>query len=297
MDRNKIGWAAEMACLLEVSADKPGNVSRHGDFHDMCFEDFLLSASAIGPVFRSAPSVTVGETILRAIETTRRFVEVNTNLGIVILLAPLAKAAGMCHSRDLRPAVKGVLQNLTVDDTRLTYEAIRLAGPAGMGTSERYDLSEDDIDITLLQAMDEARDRDSVASEYVTDYGITFEIGLASLRQTLHQGVGLPDAIVQTFLTILATVPDTLIARKKGIETAREVSDTALKIIENGGIFCSKNEIRKFDFALRDKKNRLNPGTTADLIAAVLFVFLIEDDFSLSVKGKEISAVDPAFVQ
>jgi triphosphoribosyl-dephospho-CoA synthase len=278
MDANQIAWAAEMACLLEVSAEKPGNVTRRHDFHDTSFEDFLISASAIGPALRNATKVSVGETILSAIQATRKFVGVNTNLGIVLLLAPLAKAAGLYPSQNLKTSVKTVLNNLTVDDTRLTYEAIRLAKPAGLGKSDRYDLNEIAVDITLIQAMEEARDRDAVSREYVTGYQITFDTGLVCLKETLNKGARRSEAIVQTFLTILAKVPDTLIARKNGMSIAQDVSDRANTILKNGGIFGDKAEIQKFDLALRDKQHKLNPGTTADVVAATLFAALLESE-------------------
>ena len=290
MDSDEIGWAAEMACLLEVSAEKPGNVTRRQDFDDACFEDFVISAAAIGPAFRCAAKASVGETILRAVRATRRFVRMNTNLGIVLLLAPLAKAAGLDRFDELRPAVRSVLKGLTVDDARLAYKAIRLANPTGMGTVKQYDLQEIDVNITLREAMEPARDRDTLASEYVTDFAITFEIGLISLQRILEQEIGISEAIVQTFLTILAQVPDTLIARKKGMEAAREVSGRAGQVLKHGGIFNEKGqeEIRKFDLALRDKGHTLNPGTTADLVAAVLFAYLVENDLRFKVQGSEV---------
>jgi triphosphoribosyl-dephospho-CoA synthase len=280
MDSDKIGLAVEMACLLEVSAEKPGNVTRRKDFNDTCFEDFVISAAAIGPAFRRATDSTVGEIILRAIRATRRFVGGNTNLGIVLLLAPLAKAAGLDHSDGLRIAVSSVLKNLTVDDARLTYEAIRLASPAGMGTVQHYDLQEIDVDITLREAMGQARDRDALAREYVTDFEITFEVGLNALQGILEQGAGMSEAVVQTFLTILTQVPDTLIARKNGMDAARKVSGHAGQVLKYGGIFSKKGkaEIKRFDLDLRDKGHTLNPGTTADITAAVLFAYLVEND-------------------
>lgn len=283
MDADKIALAAEMACLLEVNAEKPGNVTRRKDFDELCFEDFIISAAAVGAAFRRAAQVPVGETILRAIRATQRFVGVNTNLGIVLLLAPLTKAAGMDPSRELRSALGSVLKRLTVNDARLAYEAIRLAKPAGMGTVQRYDLKETDVDISLRDAMNEARDRDALAREYVTDFEITFEIGLPALQGIRKRGVGISEAIVQTFLSILARVPDTLIARKKGMKTARDVSDRAGRVLENGGIFNEKGraEIKKFDLALRDRRHTLNPGTTADLVTAVLFVYLLENDLPI----------------
>jgi triphosphoribosyl-dephospho-CoA synthase len=222
----------------------------------------------------------VGEIILGAIQATHRFVSINTNLGIVLLLAPLAKAAGLAYSESLRPRVKKVLKNLTVDDARLAYEAIRLARPGGMGKVKRFDLSETNIGITLYQAMEQARDRDALAGEYVTDFEITFELGLTAFEQSLNHGVGISPAIVQTFLSILAKVPDTLIARKNDIETAVEVSHRANRVLKQGGVFSDrgKKAIKIFDRFLRNGRHNLNPGTTADLVAAVIFVYLVEND-------------------
>ena len=295
----KIAWAAQIACLLEVSADKPGNVTRHTDFNDTCFEDFVVSAAAIGPAFQHAADTPVGETIIRAIRATKRFVAGNTNLGIVLMLAPLAKAAGLARAGGLRSAVRSVLGSLTVDDTRLTYEAIRLARPAGMGTVQKYDLQETEIDITLRQAMALARDRDTIAREYVTDFKITFEIGLESLRRNLEKGTGMSDAIVQTYLTILTQVPDTLIARKVGMEAAQRISARAGQVLKTGGLMTTegKAELKRFDTELRDEGHTLNPGTTADLTAGVLFAYLVENDLPRLFQGREIPPADPASVQ
>ena len=88
-----------------------------------------------------------------------------------------------------------------------------------------------------------AQERDSIAREYVTDFAISFEIGLPALNEALSQGCGFPSsAVVQAFLTILSTTPDTLIARKKGIESAREVSQRASETLAQGGIFTARWE-------------------------------------------------------
>jgi len=299
MDSDKISWAAEMACLLEVSAEKPGNINRRNDFNDSGFEDFIISAAAIGPAFRCAAQAPVGETILKAIRDTKRFVRVNTNLGIVLMLVPLAKAAGVAGFDALRPALGSVLRGLTVNDAHLAYEAIRLANPGGLGTVEQHDLKGADGQITLYEAMHLAQDRDSLAREYVTDFKITFEIGLTAFMTALKKGAAISEAVVQTFLSILAQVPDTLIARKKGMDIAIDISSQAAQILKYGGIFSSRGreEISQFDLALRDERHTLNPGTTADLIAAVLFVFLLENNPSPLIQGRYVSTGNPAFVQ
>lgn len=285
----KTGLAAEMACLLEVSAEKPGNVSPSHNFSDTKYEDFLISGAAIGRAFRNVADSTVGEIILRAVKDTKALTGANTNLGIILLLAPIAKAFTCPDKSGLRDRLRDVLEKLTVEDAKLAYEAIRLARPGGMGRVEQHDVNVNEITISLLEAMEQAKSRDSIAKEYVTGYDITFEIGIPALNNVINKGVSTSDAIVQTYLTILSQVPDTLIARKKGIDEARHVSDRAVEILKIGGIFSEKGRDAMKDldnFLRRGEKsfapgNRLNPGTTADLTAAVLFVYLMENDLKI----------------
>ncbi len=282
MDRltgDEVAWAAQLACLFEASVEKPGNVSPRTAFADVRFEDFAVSAGAIGPAMRDAASATVGETIARAIADTRRLVATNTNLGMVLLLAPLARAAGGAAARGgLRLALRRVLDDLTVDDARLAYAAIRAAAPAGMGTVASHDVGAGEVTVSLLEAMDAARERDSVAREYVTGYEITFGLGAQTLRRLWDEGAGFSDAVVTAFLTILSEAPDTLIARKNGAETAASVSRRAGRVLAAGGCLGEGGSARLSELAreLGDAGHRLNPGTTADLVAASLFVFLTE---------------------
>ncbi len=275
----EIAWAAQLACLFEVSVEKPGNVSPRGGFIDARFEDFATSAVAIGPALRDAGLATVGETIARAAAETRRLVATNTNLGMILLLAPLARAAARLEAAgDLRAALGRVLADLTVQDARLAYEAIRAASPAGMGEVDRHDVGEDDVTVTLRAAMDAARERDSIAREYVTDFEITFALGAGTLRRCWQDGAAFSDAVVTAFLTILSEVPDTLIARKNGAAVAEDVSRRAARVLAVGGSVSEQGRARLAELAreLGDAAHALNPGTTADLVAASLFVFLTE---------------------
>ena len=160
----------------------------------------------------------------------------------------------------------------------MAYTAIRLAGPAGLGAVEHYDVRHERLDISLRDAMALAQDRDTVAREYITSFEYTFNLGYPTLRRHWDQGHRLSDSIVQTFFTILAQVPDTLIVRKNGWLVAEKVSQSARKVLERGGIFTAEGRqaAHNFDRAVRDDKHRLNPGTYADLLTAVLFVFLTE---------------------
>ena len=274
----EIAWAAQLACLFEVSVEKPGNVSPRGGFIDARFEDFAASAVAIGPAMRDAGLATVGETIARAAVDTRRLVATNTNLGMILLLAPLARAAARLEAGgDLRAALGRVIANLTVRDARLAYGAIRAASPAGMGEVDRHDVG-GDVTVTLREAMDVARDRDSIAREYVTDFEITFALGAGTLRRCWQDGAAFSDAVVTAFLTILSEVPDTLIARKNGAAAAEDVSRRAARVLAVGGSLSEQGRARLAELAreLGDAAHALNPGTTADLVAASVFVVLTE---------------------
>ncbi len=275
--------AAQIACFIEVSASKPGNVSRHYDFHDMRMEDFLLSAAAIGPAIHRAGQASEGETILRAVQDTKRLVRPNTNLGIILLLAPLARAAIAPGSGTLRERLSRVLAGLTVEDARLAYRAIRLASPGGLGSVDEEDVATEP-EVTLRQAMALAADRDSVACEYVTDYEITFQQAMPVLHDCLQTCSSLTDATVQTALTLLAETPDTLIVRKLGWDTARTVSRQAGEVLRQGGVLTEQGRaaLAHFDTSLRDETNSLNPGATADLVTTALCVLLLEKGYSVA---------------
>ncbi len=284
---DKIGLAAELACLLEASAEKPGNVTPTYNFKDTKYQDFLISAVAIGKAFRNISNASVGETILRAVKDTRALSSVNTNLGIILLLAPFAKAYTISNN-SVRDNLKTVLKGLTVEDARLTYEAIRIVAPGGMGKVKASDINDSEVKITLLEAMGLAKDRDSIAREYIAGFEITLDIGLPVLKEAISKRVPISDAITHTFLIILSQVPDTLIARKAGKDKAKDISDQAADVLKSGGIFSEKGRIKIKDldtFLRRGEKslpdNRLNPGTTADLTAAVLFVYLMENDLKV----------------
>jgi triphosphoribosyl-dephospho-CoA synthase len=278
LEADRLTWSVHIACLFEVSTDKPGNVTWGKDFWDTRFVDFMASAIAVGPAFRNAAETPVGEIIYQAVLDTGSLASTNTNLGMILLLAPLAQAAARGHPGGLRQGVRQVLAELTVDDARNTFRAIRLAAPGGLGQAGRYDVRRNDVDITLLEAMKLARDRDSVAREYATGFEITFDLGYASLAQFWREGHRFSNSVVQTFLTLLSQVPDTLIVRKKGWGIAQRVSEQAKAVLETGGAFTEEGQraMQEFDQAIRDPRHRFNPGTTADLIAATLFVFLTE---------------------
>jgi triphosphoribosyl-dephospho-CoA synthase len=273
----QVAFAAEIACLLEVSAPKPGNVTRLADFADTRYVDFLIGAAIVGRVFRDARRVRVGSLVLETVRETQRLVGRNTNLGIALLFAPLARAALLERRAPLRSRVRAVLDSLTPADGRDVYEAIRLAEPGGLGEAERMDVRTTRRGVRLRDAMRMAMDRDSIAREYVTAFEITLTVAAPALERFITDS-GDPEAsIVQTFLTLLARAPDSLISRKCGVRVARRVSGRAAEILAAGGLFTQEGRWRlaRFDRALRRDGNRLNPGTTADLTAAAIFALML----------------------
>jgi triphosphoribosyl-dephospho-CoA synthase len=278
-----IGTLAALASALEASAPKPGNVSPGRPFRDMGYEDFLASAVAAGPELGRAGERALGETILAAVRATRRWTTANTNLGVVLLMAPLAKAAGAADRPGagevgLRGRLRAVLDATSVADARHAYHAIREARPGGLGAAPEQDL-QDEPTVTLREAMRLAAARDSVAAEYLSNFAITFDTGLPALRAARAGALGWSEAIVETFLTILAAHPDSLIGRKLGPDAAAAISARAAELLRTGGVRtpAGRAAIAAFDSALRDAHNSRNPGTTADLTAATLFVLLLED--------------------
>jgi triphosphoribosyl-dephospho-CoA synthase len=271
-----IAAAGQLACLLEVSAPKPGNVSPDRHFHDTRYEDFLASAVAIGPALAQANTTSLGRTIRRAVEDTLRWTRSNTNLGIVLLLAPLARAA-LQQQGTLRDRLGRVLAETTVEDAVEVYAAIRQARPGGLGHSAAEDVA-DRPTVTLQEAMALAAERDSIAREYVTSFARTFEIGVPALLGARREGLTWTDAAVETYLALLESGADTHIARKLGVEEAEMVSRRAREVRAAGGTRSSagRDALTQLDRELRDPRNRRNPGATADLTCAALFVVILE---------------------
>ncbi len=272
------GQCATLACLWEVSVPKPGNVHRGADFEDLTFYDFVNSAVAIGPAMDEAAKRGVGQTVLDAVLATRAAVATNTNLGTILLLAPLAVAASLDASEDdLRERAAKVLGCLNADDAAKTYEAIRAAQPGGMGEVDDMDVAAE-APADLMEAMQAARDRDLVARQYSDNYEQIFTLAIPNIEAGLAAGWSLVDSVIHTHLRLMAEWPDSLIARKCGSEVAAQSARRAAAVLEAGtsGENNYQQALSDLDFWLRSDGHRRNPGTAADMIATSLFVMLRE---------------------
>jgi triphosphoribosyl-dephospho-CoA synthase len=273
------GRLAQLACLLEVVARKPGNVHRVGDLADLHLVDFLLSAVAIAEPLDRAAAIGVGAAIDEAIAATRRVVSTNTNLGMVLLLTPLAAVpAGV----DLADGVRAVLEATTVADARAVYRAIRRAQPGGLGSAPDQDLAGEPT-MPLRAVMALAAGRDLIARQYAHGFREVLGQAVPILTEYLRDGRPLESAIVGTHLNLLACHPDSLIARKAGMEPALDVSRRAAAVLDAG--WPDREEARTrceaFDHWLRDPGRRFNPGTTADLVTATLYAGLRDGTIEL----------------
>ena len=268
------GEAAWWACITELAALKPGNVGLHGDGHDMRLEDFVASAACTA-VTLDEPGAGMGERVLAAVRATRAAVGCNTNLGIVLLCAPLSRAALLPGGRrGLRARLRRVLRETTREDTARVFEAIRLAAPAGLGDSDRHDVNAPPA-AELLAVMQAARRRDRIARQYVTAFDDVFRIGLPALREALAAGHGEAAAAAGVYLAFLARVPDTHICRKLGPPAAGDILRRAR---DWRSVFLGGPDDKRIEETLLAadgelKSRGINPGTSADLTVATLMAW------------------------
>jgi triphosphoribosyl-dephospho-CoA synthase len=298
---NHISKCLELAILLEVSANKPGNVNFSVGFYCTRVEHFLASAVAARPSFQEAANrgIAVSEKRLNVDKAGMGSIMKecvcdisvwqkggNTLLGTVMLFVPIAVAAGMTPTKTnfvfdfdrLRENLKLAVELTTPEDAVNLYEAIDIAMPSGLGTAPDLDVgnpaSKTQIlkdKVSLYEIFKLAAGYDDICSEWVNNYPITFDLAYPYLMKQLKTR-DLNTSIVHTFLKILSQHPDTFIARKAGIEKAREISSDAMKVLDQGGLGTSEGKlaILELDKKLREAGNHHNPGTTADITAATL---------------------------
>lgn len=299
MDPDLVACIAQMASVLEVSGHpKPGNVHRTQDFEDMVYEDFLLSGIVIGKTMKKAAKrglkcrekenelneINLGELIKEAVLQTDKWVDNNTNLGIIMLLTPLSAAAGCSYKFDeLKNNIHQIMLTTTSLDAINLYDAINIADAGGMGEREDLDVGSDkakdellEKDINLYKVLEISSSWDALAYELTNKMPVSFELGYPTYMK-LKNDFGINKATVQTFLTILSQKPDTLISRKYDPAVSERVRADAKIILDNGGILTPEGRslLEKFDSDLI--KQKYNPGTTADLTASSLMLALLDE--------------------
>lgn len=267
---NDVASLYRAACLAELDALKPGNAHRHAPHPRLAVEDFETSAhvSAVPLARRGAR---VGARVLGAVEATHAAVGRNTNLGIILLCAPLAAAAERAEP-DLRAALGRVLEDLDRADAAAAFRAILVAAPGGLGRAARHDVAAP-ATVCLREAMAQAAGRDRIALQYVSAFEDVYAIGAPALAAARAAGLAPRWATSAAFLAFLSAFPDTHIARNHGEDAAEAVRREAAGLRE--GLRRSDpdrsfvDRLLAFDAAL--KARDLNPGTSADLTVATLF--------------------------
>lgn len=258
------------ACLAELDALKPGNVHRFAPGHGMNVDDFVRSAEVCAAPL-TAPGARVGARVFNAVAATKAAIGQNTNLGILLLCAPLA-AAAEGEEGSLRDALAAALRGLDRDDAETAFAAIVAANPGGLGQSARHDVRAP-AKVTLLEAMAEAAPRDLVARQYATSYEDLFALGLPALAQARYRMQAQRWATLAVYLSFLASAPDTHIARKFGAAAAEAVRREAAPWREALAAAADPDALLKglleWDASL--KARALNPGASADLTVATLF--------------------------
>lgn len=267
MNSYRIEAVFRAACHAELDALKVGNVHRFSAGHGMDVSHFERAAEAAAP-FLAAPGERIGRRIETAVAVSVRTTGLNTNLGILLLCAPLAAAAERPGA--LRANLAAVLASLDRTDAEATFRAIATANPGGLGRHDTHDVAEP-ARIGLREAMAEAAGRDRIARQYVTDFADVFELGLPRYAELAGAE---PEARTEAVhLAFLSAFPDSHIARKFGDETAEQVRAEAAEVVAGVDFRLPAAErhppLHAFDERL--KARGLNPGTSADLTVATLF--------------------------
>ncbi|NVM17728.1 MAG: triphosphoribosyl-dephospho-CoA synthase [Candidatus Lokiarchaeota archaeon] len=296
-----------LSSLLELSGwPKPGNVHRTKNFENTRFEHFLAGITAIQPNFRELcekiydstenntlkfTTIELGLFYKKSVSEMMRWQSGgNVLLGHILILAPLVSAATICMKtnkvkiEEFELIVKNLIEDATVEDTLNLYDAIKICNPGGLGRIEKYDIYGENTykeikqeGITLKKIFELSKSYDLISSEYSSGFNIILKEGLPYFIETFNSSQDINIAIVNTYLKLLSNHLDTLIIRKSSKEDALEVSKTASDILSHGGISTKKGlELTiKFDINLHEKNGKMNPGTTADLVAGILFCALI----------------------
>ena len=259
-------------CKLDIESLKPGNISVYSGGKDLSVDDFLDSAEAsAGPI--TDPSSSLGMRILNAITATQSAVHTNTNLGMVLLIAPIIQAAlKKPDNQSIREAISSVLVATSVQDAVDVYQAIRLAKPGGMGEKDDQDLSEEP-NVSLLNTMKIASEWDVIAAQYSNNFKDIFTFGVPRYQAMIEKWGDRKWATSALFLSYLRYYPDSLIERKFGLLKAREISDMISDLEME---LCHSDTPNRYEVQLLEidrhlKRNLINPGTSADLTAASIF--------------------------
>lgn len=274
----QLGELYRQACEVDVQAFKPGNVSVYAGGHNMTVADFITSAEVSAEPLCN-PDYSLGEKIYYAVKATREAVGCNTNLGIILLCAPLIQAVGPKYiNLTIRQAVSKVINEATIEDADWVFKAITLASPGGLGSSDQQDVNEK-ASVTLLEAMKIASEKDRIALQYLTDYKDIFNFSLLRYNFSLNRWGDRNWAAVAVYIDMLSQFPDSHIERKYGNQYSEMVATKMAQLSEELSKTDNPEQIKPSLFCLDQefKHCGINPGTTADMVVATVFAAFLEE--------------------
>jgi triphosphoribosyl-dephospho-CoA synthase len=285
----QLGELYQQACEVELQAFKPGNVSVYADGHDMTVADFRLSAK-VSAVPLCNPDYSLGEKIFYAVKATREAVACNTNLGIILLCAPLVQAINNIKpDLTLRSALRQILTTTTLDDADWVFKAITLASPGGLGSADEQDVSEKPS-VTLTEAMRLSSAKDRIALQYITDYRDIFDFAVPIHYNAVRKWGNQEWAAVSVYAGLLSQFPDSHIERKYGNQYSEMVAAKMAQLSNELSTVESPEHtlplLYSLDQALKSKG--LNPGTMADMTVATVLTVFLEDVIKLTLRNKNL---------
>lgn len=278
------------ACETELRACKPGNVSIHADGHGMNALDFILS-SQVSAEAMCRRNASLGRRIREGAEATRHAVACNTNLGILLLGAPLIHAAWHAlegQKDDLRTALAFILSRTTIEDAADTFSAILTAKPGGLGASPKNDVH-DTPKVTLTEAMASAADRDTIALQYARNYTTVFDFAIPRYHCAMSRWGDECLAAVFVYTGLFLEYGDSHVERKFGKQHDSFIAGH-MKHVESALLQSSQScevlpVLLQADRAL--KEQGINPGTTADMVVASLLAVRLDSLLRAACHEKE----------
>ena len=257
-----IAASYQAACLAELEALKPGNVHAYAAGHRMAVADFTTSAAVSAPALARG-GAGLGARVRDAVAATMAAVGQNTNLGILLLCAPLALAA------ERGTTVAEVLAGLEPADAQGVFDAICLANPGGLGRAGRHDVAAPAPD-SLVAAMQEAAPRDRIARAYTDGFADLVRVGLPALAAAREKDLEPAWCTTAVHLAYLQAFPDSHVARKHGADRAEAVRSEAVEALTGLDLRARPVE-RLLALDAAWKAAGINPGTSADFTVATLF--------------------------
>lgn len=268
------------ACEIELQAFKPGNVSVYADGHDMTVADFRLSANVSAQPLCNL-DYSLGEKIFYAVKATREAVACNTNLGIILLCAPLLEACTFVDSGlNFRQALHHVLTTTTIADAEWAFKAIALAAPGGLGEDSQQDVHAK-ATVTLTEAMGLAGSRDRIALQYLTDYKDIFDFAVLTYYNGMNMWANKSWSAVAVYADLLSRFPDSHIERKYGNQFSGNVAEKMVMLSSALAETVNPQTLIPLLYSLDQefKAQGINPGTTADMTVATLLAVFLQDSW------------------